>query len=232
MPKSLVVLLALASFGCGDTGTPARGDAGMGSGGAVGNGGLGGGGTLGNGGASGTTPCANFTPCGGYIVGTWSYQRMCNAATSSGSQICPGEEASLEVQASGTTTFRNDGTYGTSALMNGTAQFTYPSSCLTALSLSCDQVGATLTAGGMRDGGISGSCATGAAGSCVCDETIANHASNEQGTYVIEGTTVTTTKSGAATAQNPSDYCVQGNTLTMRTTNAFSGTATLVTLTK
>jgi hypothetical protein len=44
---------------------------------------------------------------------------------------------------------------------------------------------------------------------CACTFDAAVSVMGETGTYVASGTTVTTTPTGAATADDPTDYCVQ-----------------------
>jgi hypothetical protein len=129
------------------------------------------------------------------------------------------------IQVSGTFVFASDRSYSTSMLLSGTMNLTYAQTCLTSFNLICAKIGATTTA----DAGISASCASNAAGDCACTEDLNNVASKEQGTYSTSGNSLTMVKTGATKAPDPTEYCVQGNTLTMHSANSTSSaTATLV----
>jgi hypothetical protein len=91
---------------------------------------------------------------------------------------------------------------------------------------TCTQIGAALSSG---SGGVTGSCQSKANGDCACTENITNAPSTEQGTYTTSGSSITMIKTGSTTTPNPTEYCVQGNTLTLHATSTTaSGSATLV----
>ena len=170
--------------------------------------------------------CGVFTPCGGAIEGTWKITSYCLAGSvASTSSTCSVTVAMSNIQVSGTLVFASDSTYSTSTVQSGTMNLTYAQSCLTDSNLTCAKISAT-TKG---DAGISLSCASNAAGDCACAEDLNNVASNEKGTYSTSGNSLAMVKTGATKAPDPTEYCVQGNTLTIHSTSATSsGSATLV----
>jgi len=83
-------------------------------------------------------------------------------------------------------------------------------------------------------------CSTDSTQACVCNETLTVSQTTETGSYTTSGNQVTVSDSsgsplpdgglGDAGAGDPADYCVSGNTLTLRP--ADSSGNFLITLTK
>ena len=182
------------------------------------------------GGSSGGS-CVTFTPCGGSVVGTWKVTTLCSDFTSSTSATCSGETVSESIQPTGTITFTSSGTYSVAVLMNGSAKFSYPSTCLSTLGMTCAQIDSALQLTGATDAGISGSCSSGSAASCTCSEKVTNASSNEMGTYTTSGSSIAMIPSSSASSQEPTEYCAQGNSLILHATNT-SGSSSTIILTK
>lgn len=181
---------------------------------------------VGCGGSSGGS-CGTFTPCGGAIVGTWKVTTLCSDFTSSTSATCSGETVSESIQPTGTITFTGSGTYSVAVVMNGSAKFNYPSTCLSNLGMTCAQIDSALQMTSATDAGISGSCSSGTAGSCTCNEKVTNASSSETGTYTTSGSSIAMISSSSTSEQEPTEYCVQGNRLTLHSTNT-AGSSTII----
>jgi hypothetical protein len=181
------------------------------------------------GGSSGGASCGTFTPCGGSVVGTWKVTTLCLDFTTSTSTTCPDESVSEAIQPSGTITFTSSGTYSVAVVMNGSAKFGYPSTCLGNLGMTCAQIDSALQKEGATDAGVSGSCASGAAGSCTCSEKVTNAASSETGTYTTTGSSIAMISSSSTSSQEPTEYCVQGNKLTLHSTNTAGSSSIILT---
>jgi hypothetical protein len=133
--------------------------------------------------------------------------------------------ATAQVQVNGTLSFTSTGTYSIAGTENGTNNVTYPQACLTSVDMTCARLETALSAG---MGGLSGSCQSNAKGDCACTESIVNVPISEQGTYSTSGSSLTMIKTGGATSEGSTKYCVQGDTLMMQATSpTMSGSATL-----
>jgi hypothetical protein len=157
---------------------------------------------------------------------------MCMDFTAAASSVCPGEIATESLQPSGTITFTISGTYSTAITMNGSSKFSYPASCMTSLAGTCAELGSALSSASAADAGVLGSCTSGSNGDCTCSEVIKNAPSNETGTYSTSGSSITMTQTGSISTQDPAEYCVQGNSLTMHSTDATAGDSALLVLTR
>ena len=174
-----------------------------------------GGGTATIGGTGGS--CANVSPCGGNVVGTWNIANFCATGSSSSAAPPVGCSAQREqfnvVGISGTLTFNADGTYSETTTVTESVVLSVAMNCMAdGAAVSCSQLGQTET-----------SAADGAAVSCVangsnCDCTLPPRTATLSGTgmYSTSGTLLTITPpSGSGST---SQYCVQGNTLSLVST--------------
>ncbi len=200
----------------------------LGIGGMLGMGGMSGmggstnpGGTNGTGGATGTL-CTTFNACGGSVVGTWVApgKRVCGptAPTTTTLPTCPGYSATVDFQTSGTITFNAGGTYASATVAKGNESFIYPLSCLPGF--TCDELVTQMSAS--ADPGSTVSCQDNGAGACVCSASF-SQTKNELGSYSTTGGKLTITPDDSSSAPETMDYCVQGNAMTMQTTDTSSG---------
>jgi hypothetical protein len=139
--------------------------------------------------------CSAFAACGGDVVGSWDYAGSCPGENT----FCPGATVESQPSIEGTFTFNADGTYTAMGTLNGTARSRIPGSCLTGVT-SCDQLS-------FEDQTCTGDIAS----ACTCTTTYNNEQSNESGSYTTAGTTIT------LAGEDPSPYCVSGNTLRIDT---------------
>jgi hypothetical protein len=179
-----------------------------------------GGTTTSGGGNGGNAVSCGTSSCGGDIVGKWNIVGYCGSVATQTTTM-PGcaEPLTTDVvglTVTGTVEYRTDGTYTVSTTSSGTAQVTYPAACLTlrGVTITCEQldqaVKQQLTA--KADAGITSfSCASGAAGACMCTEVIGAQTNGAQGTYSVNGAVLT---QGAGSSPETVDYCVAGNRLT------------------
>jgi hypothetical protein len=200
--RQVAIGAALLLMSCGG-GSGHTGTAGNGGGGRAGSGAGGQTGSTDGGGAS----CVAVPACGGNIVGNWRATQSCVTATRDLSSVCPGATAEIELVIGGTVTYNSDGTYS-SMPTGGTATFHehFPNGCMP-FGQTCDQFGQTLVDGGAM---ISGSCSTDGAGVCNCDAMGPETATNQTGTYVTSGGTLTLMHDGMTST---APYCVQGGML-------------------
>ena len=192
-------------------------------------------------GAFTTGQCGSFTPCGGAITGTWKLAGTCYGSpdagapnADAGTSNCTPQQSTTSTQLNGTISFKTDGTYSASTTMSGGAKFTYTASCLTSVGMTCDQLNSGLASNGTADAGVTASCSSKSAGGCACTETFTGASSNETGTYTTSGSalTMTSSTSTSTSPQDPTEYCVQGNRLTIRVTSASSGSTVIITATR
>jgi YD repeat-containing protein len=224
----VVLVASVAVAGCGSSGNKTDGGGGGGAGGAAG-----------TGGGAVTANCGPFTACGGSIVGTWRYVSACGSFSSA---TCP-TETTLTTPAPGSTatyTFGSGGvfTYTFSGTLNETVN--YALGCLAGLTdagvpQACADVQNLFRMSIGQDAGssttqlLSATCSAGQNETCNCMLAFSAQSVTTQGTYTTSGARVTITDpDGGADASTPVDYCVSGNTLTLRLANdAGSGLITL-----
>jgi len=166
--------------------------------------------------------CPVFSPCGGNLVGSWTIKSMCTDFSKDTSLSCEGLTVSSSLQPSGTLTFASDGSYVSQGSVSGSMSTTYPASCMTNLGVSCS----SLNSANNPAKGFSISCGDSTTGDCVCNETLVNKPTSEQGTYAVSGPALSLVVNGKA--QDPSQYCVAGDTLTLQSLASSGATATLV----
>jgi len=225
--KNLMACVAVVAFaaavGCGSSGN--KTDGGGGAGGA-------GGGTV-------TVNCGPFTACGGSIVGTWRYVSACGSFSSA---ACP-MESTLTAPAPGSTatyTFGSGGvfTYTFSGTLNETVNYALgclsgltdagvPQACADVQNLFRMSIGQNV--GSSTTQLLSATCSAGQNETCDCTLVFSAQSQTTQGTYTVSGAQVTITDpDGGADASTPVDYCVSGNTLTLRlVSDGGSGLITL-----
>jgi hypothetical protein len=153
-------------------------------------------------------------PCGGPIAGAWTFAGVCvtDAAATQTIPDCPtGTETKVET-IQGSATFNEDLTYALHFTVAFDGSFNAPASCIASSGktfASCADVAnaivkTTVTAS------CTGTPSTGCA--CTVPNVEASKTTNEAGSYAVTGTSFTTTKTGSATGDDPTPFCVDGNT--------------------
>jgi hypothetical protein len=203
--------------------------------------------------AGSANACQDFTPCGGNLVGTWHLSSEC--ARYVDSSYCQGRAISMDMSGSLLTyTFNANGSFAVSFSGSIEETIRYPITCFSSdagAAQTCSdleqgvrqamQAGAD--AGALTINLTSFTCALDTEQSCVCDEKATPSAISVTGTYTTSGGQFTTTVLnespmpdggiGDAGTGAPTDYCVVGNTLRLRSTSSSSsGSDTISTLTK
>jgi hypothetical protein len=196
--------------------------------------------------AGSANACQDFTPCGGDLVGTWHLRSEC--ARYVDSSLCQGRAISMEMSGSlPTYTFNANGTFAVSFSGSIEETIRYPIACFHSdagavqtcsnLERSVQQaMQAGADAGALTVNLTTFTCALDTEQSCVCDEKVTPSAISVTGTYTTCGGQFTArvlNESGGigdAGTGAPTDYCVAGNTLRLRSTS--SGSETISTLTK
>jgi hypothetical protein len=165
--------------------------------------------------------CGAFTPCGGSLVGTWKSTGFCSDITSATSGSCTMTMDTSNFHPSGTFTFSSDGTYSSVGTVSGTLNVNYTQGCFSGMTtMSCPGLS---SAASSTDAGVTLNCTSGTAGDCQCTETLPGTTTTEQGTYTTSGASLATTQTSSTSTPSTSDYCVQGNTLKLRTTSSNTG---------
>jgi hypothetical protein len=180
--------------------------------------------------------CPAFIACGGDIVGTWRLKSECASPLSS-SGSCEISVVALDIsQYDVTMAFAAGGSVTMS--ISGTMRETqrYSTGCLAGSGGSAQacanlQDMATRSYQGAADAGSvpfnlqKYECSLDAAGTCTCDEAFAYDHVTETGTYTIADNQVTIghfappgADAGSDT-DDPADYCVAGDTLTIKPTS-------------
>jgi hypothetical protein len=165
-------------------------------------------------GSGGGASCTSVPPCGGSVVGTWKVVAACidqAALDMTVSAACPQASASQTLHETGTITFNDDLTFTETLSASATLVENLPPACLARL--TCADLNALGQPTAPQPGATMSVSCTGAP-TCTCR--FSTKATNlvQTGTYATSGTTMTVTPSGD-TAQNDT-FCVQGNTLYLR----------------
>jgi hypothetical protein len=192
-----VIIVGLLGCGAGDNSEPAGDTT---TGGAQT--------SAGGGQTTGVASCGTVQPCGGSLVGTWKIEDTCLAngdVVVDASNICPSASlVATKVSGKGMKTWADDGTYHSMGGLSFDFKLTVPNSCFDA-----DKSCAGLEAAMKADPSFgSASCKTSSA-ACRCEFSRAQ--SDETGTYVASGTTLTTTPADGAPSID--QYCVRGDEL-------------------
>ncbi len=182
--------------------------------------------------------CNAITPCGGDPVGNWTLSSSCViggweqlGAVMYDEPECSNALADANVSRTGTVTVNADGTYATQSHIAMTMRLVFTSDCVAAMAELETVDAATLQA--FCDGAQSGfdepeedsvitsaTCSV-SAGACQCNTTSSQDFSNA-GTYVVDGTTLTTTTADGEVSEM--SFCVQGNQLqTEETSDDITG---------
>jgi hypothetical protein len=191
--------------------------------------------SLGCGGGSGGKACSAATDCGGDLVGNWKMIDSCiDLPVDPGEMdFCPSATMSSSMKASGSASFRADGTYTTVTTAEGSLKMTLPSACLTqsGITLTCDQLNQAFAQmfTSEPDSPFKSFNCTGAGSGCACTFTMNAQTETEEGTYVTSGNTLTTTSSFASESSN---YCVTGDELAVSVIPPDDETGTMVLLFK
>lgn len=152
--------------------------------------------------------CSSFYPCGGNLIGTWNLTNICISDMANPfATSCPSATFQGSADVTGSMEFRADGTYSGGGNITVSEDFTIPNSCLG--SYTCASFQAALVQESEGTGAATCSASRSAAG-CDCKYSVAQ-TSSAGGTYLISGTTVTTTKVDGTSSTR--SFCVQGNTL-------------------
>jgi hypothetical protein len=150
------------------------------------------------------------TDCGGDLVGTWNFSLGCitlpddflvdpDTGEDPFAQ-CGGASLNAVVDMSGTIAFNEDGTYALNNMIDADITISIPKECIGGDMADC--AGLENEDNMVEDAGD------------TCDVLETHTEMNDQaGTYEISGNTVTTTHDGEE--GRPTDYCVQGDTLTV-----------------
>jgi hypothetical protein len=150
------------------------------------------------------------TSCGGDVVGSWEFSAACvtlgpNAFKDENGDDpfggCKGVQLSANADFSGTMTFDKDGSYSNMLESKIDVEISIPMSCL--MGATCD----------VFDGGVADGDA------CVTKQMGVNDMKDETGKYTIDGNMIELIKDGETSTGDKTEYCVDGDTLTAKTTN-------------
>ncbi len=151
------------------------------------------------GGGGGGAQCGELTACGGDVVATWSIVDQCLTGFPD-SQNCGVTLVSDNINVTGSVTFNADGTFTQNLATTGTLVTNIPAGCFQGAVTNCAMLNNATT-----------ECTGNASVACEC--TISqNETSTEPGLYTTAGNSITI--DGVA-----SDYCVDGDTLSVKQTN-------------
>jgi hypothetical protein len=168
---------------------------------------------------------ADFVPCGGDLTGAWEFTKGCVTGFSQGTPMpvfsgdsCDAAFSSVSVDVSGSAHFGTEQDTNIDQIVVVTSSFSIPLACLAEVSqaggtpFTCD------TFGGVVEGR-----------NCTQSSTSGDIPSTVEGTYATEGGTLTIESSdgyvllGLSTLDPDIDYCVRGDTLTLRLRDTASG---------
>jgi hypothetical protein len=165
--------------------------------------------------------CA-LVPCGGNLEGTWSFASGCRtypAGTTFSNTVCPQATlTALSILGSQTVVLAGGTFTSVTTGLTSTATVALPSACVETGAVSCTGTASAL------EGALSGTdvaCTGNAEAGCACSISSQGAALQTSGSYTVLGNLVTLTAGGA---DSIFDYCVQGATLTLRSSD---GTVTI-----
>ncbi len=179
-------------------------------------------------GGTGAT-CPTFTPCGGDVLGDWTIKDFClgSAMSDALSEFCPGATVSVgPIMATGTLSFKADGTEVGSATLSYQGSVHIPADCYTEANCATYE-----TALNTVNGVSTASCSWDAATGCSCAMSINQAPSMGSGTYQVQGTDILFTSSDSGNT-SVSNFCVSGNTLRIVSADAGSTLTSSITLTR
>lgn len=160
-----------------------------------------------------SSTCGMVAACGGDIVGDWRITSSCLKATGTfNDPQCPSATVNASLQVTGTVSYTAALTYNLAFLLSGTETVGFPASCLTSsgVTVTCNQLNQVFAAN-PPDPSFMLHCTAAGGGGCNCSTPLNAFPSNEIGTYVTSGATLTTTPVGG-TAES-GGYCVKGTKL-------------------
>jgi hypothetical protein len=181
----------------------------------------------------GAVDCSSLTPCGGDVTGEWTIAGACvndhKDAGSSGpfGAGCPTATLSVGLDATGTLSFKADKTFTFALDVKGSENIFVPATCFSGLMITdCTAFGSALS--GNKDGGSKLTCTGDTTKGCTCSGgEIAPTMQNKTGTYSTSGNTLTAVdNSPDAGTNDPTPYCVSGNTLKLQLSDGTILTAT------
>lgn len=145
--------------------------------------------------------------CGGDVEGTWEFSLGCanvgdGLADAFGE--CPGLVATIGLDVSGTVTFEADGTYAMELTREAQIELALPTSCLMG-GMCSDYADLSDGASAELDGDV-----------CNISFGEPAEAEEEMGTFELEGNTLALMDSEATEPAEFDEYCVEGNTITVR----------------
>ncbi len=169
---------------------------------------------------------ADFTPCGGDITGAWEFTKGCVTGFSQGTPMpvlsgsaCDEAISSLEVSVSGSAHFGVELDTNIDQVVVVTSAFSIPLACLAEVSASGGAPFTCDTFGGVVEGR-----------NCTQSNSSGDIPTAVEGNYTTEGGTLTIEPSeggyvllGLGTLNPRIDYCVRGETLTLRLRDSTAG---------
>jgi hypothetical protein len=153
--------------------------------------------------------CA-FAACGGDVVGTWTVTGACASATTALSDMCPTALISLDITLSGSATFKADGTSTSDFTSKADISYTLDADCLSNITgghppSTCDDLSQPAD-----DSGKATVCTGDPAVGCDCVQNGVEKTEAKTGTYVVDGSTMTTTDDADGSTGSLT-FCVKGN---------------------
>jgi hypothetical protein len=149
-----------------------------------------------------------LTACGGDVAATWDIAGVCSVVPDGETPFhagCDDAVVDIVLDGSGTITFKDDLTYEASIQITSAFDVHFPAGCAD----SCTNIG-------MIDGV---ECVDSDDGGCDCTGELEPAPDTASGTYVAEGDTLTMTAEpdqGEEPMPEENEYCVDGDTLTVR----------------
>jgi hypothetical protein len=166
------------------------------------------------------------TDCGGDLVGTWEFMVSCltlpeDFLSGDGGEDpfaeCGGATLSAALDLTGTITFDEDGSYSSSTMQTSDITISVPKECL--MGQPCSELGDEENP------------AAEAGDNCELQMS-SSESSEDTGTYELEGNTLITINDEDMIEDEPSEYCVRGDTLLVRTVDPENGTESVVQATR
>lgn len=148
-----------------------------------------------------------FEACGGDITGTWEFSLACADVTAEdlvGDLFgdCPDLTVAIDVDISGTATFEADGDYSSAIMRDIAFELRIPTSCLPMGAMCSDLQESAMP----RE----------VDGACVLAMSEPGTVEEETGTYELSGSELIMMDSAETEADEPQQYCVRGDTITVR----------------
>ncbi|MBN2574989.1 MAG: hypothetical protein JXP73_10540 [Deltaproteobacteria bacterium] len=176
------------------------------------------------GGSGGIPTCVgDFDACGGDLTGKWTLDGVCSETDISEEMFdlsefppeCSNMVQSISMKVSGTVEYAN-GTETSDVTMSVTVKGIYTAACMTAIAetpiTATQEMCEMIAAGFDPTEGMSMSCSL-SGGGCACTMSMSEHA-QETDTYTVSGGTLI-----YSSGENV-QYCVSGDTLTVRDTSS------------